>query len=122
MGSHASPMATSPSSVRASPVTGVHGVCADGTECTVNAKTAVVLVTGGLSGNTEMLVEHDDGWGFTADDIIPTTNNYGHTGDGVKMAMEIGAAFADSDPNYMVFPMSNAVDWPKAPREGRESQ
>ena len=41
----------------------------------------------------------------------PLTRHYGHTGDGVKMAMEVGAAFADSDLNYMVFPMANGVDW-----------
>ncbi len=92
-------------------VTGVHGTCADGTEYTVSASKAVILATGGFSGSQEMLKAHDDGWGFDKVDYIPTTNNYGHTGDGVTMAQEVGAAFADASPSYMVLPFSNDKDW-----------
>lgn len=93
-------------------VVGVTGTCQDGTVYTVNAKKAVIIATGGFSGNTELLLAHDDEWGFASLGVVslPTTNNYGHTGDGLLMAMEVGGAFMDSMPNYMILPFANAVD------------
>lgn len=93
-------------------VVGVKGTCQDGTVYTANAKKGVILATGGFSGNTELLLAHDDEWGFANMGIstLPTTNNYGHTGDGLLMAMEVGGAFAESMPNYMILPFANAVD------------
>ncbi len=93
-------------------VTGVKGVCDDGTTYTVNASKGVVLATGGFSGNTDLILEHDDEWGFAGMGLtsIPTTNNYGHTGDGLKLAQSVGGAYTDGVPNYMVLPFANAVD------------
>lgn len=93
-------------------VVGVTGTCQDGTVYTVNAKKGVILATGGFSGNTDLLLAHDDEWGFADMGLstLPTTNNYGHTGDGLLMAMEVGGAFMESMPNYMVLPFANAVD------------
>lgn len=93
-------------------VTGARGTCQDGTVYTVNASKAVIIASGGFSGNTDLLLTYDDEWGFASMGLasIPTTNNYGHTGDGLLMGMEVGAAFVATTPNYMVLPFANAVD------------
>ena len=90
---------------------GARGVCADGTTYLVSAAKAVVIATGGFSGSAELLKEHDDGWGFASMDVIPTTNNFGHTGDGVVMGLAAGATFMDNVPNIMCLPFVNAVDF-----------
>lgn len=91
-------------------VTGVEGTCADGTVYRAKAAKGVVLATGGFSGNRALLEEHDDEWGFASMDWIPTSNGYGHDGDGLVMALDAGAAFEDANPNFMVLPLANAVD------------
>lgn len=92
-------------------VAGVRGLCADGTAYEVHANTAVVLATGGFSGNRDLVVAHDDGWGWDRFDIIPTTNNYGHTGDGLLMAQALGAGYtAMGGSHFNVLPFANAVD------------
>ena len=90
---------------------GARGVCADGTTYVVRADKAVVIATGGFSGSPEFLAEHDDGWGFAGMDTIPTTNNFGHTGDGVVMGLAAGATFMENMPNIMCLPFVNAVDF-----------
>ncbi|MEY8461117.1 FAD-dependent oxidoreductase [Eggerthellaceae bacterium 24-137] len=90
---------------------GARGTCADGTTYVVHAGKAVVVATGGFSGSAELLAEHDDGWGFADMDVIPTTNNFGHTGDGVVMGLAAGATFMDNVPNVMCLPFANAVDF-----------
>lgn len=91
-------------------VTGVKGVCEDGTTYVVKAKKGVVLATGGFAGNPDLLREHDDEWGLADVKNIPTTNNFGHTGDGLKMALAVGGSFVEASPNYMVLPFANAID------------
>lgn len=91
-------------------VVGVKGVCEDGTTYIVNAAKAVIIATGGFAGNPDLLREHDQEWGFADVDYIPTTNNYGHTGDGLELAMSVGGAYSDAETNFMVLPFANAVD------------
>ena len=92
-------------------VTGVVGVCSDGTTYRVNAGRGVILATGGFSGSRELLEAYDDGWDFASKDVIPTTNNFGHTGDGLKMALAAGGVVEESNPNFMLLPMASAVDY-----------
>ena len=61
------------------------------TKYTINAK-SVVLATGGFAGNLDMVVEYKpDLAGFI------TTNAATITGDGIKMAQEVGAALVDME-------------------------
>lgn len=63
----------------------------DGSELTINCA-AVVLATGGFGANNEMVISYQPGLaGFG------TTNQSGATGDGIRMAEEIGAALVDMD-------------------------
>lgn len=56
---------------------------------TVNAE-SVILTTGGFGANSEMVEEYrSDLEGFS------TTNHAGATGDGISMALEVGAALTD---------------------------
>ena len=67
------------------------GVMANGPEGPVIARAnkGVVVATGGFSKNAEMLKEYNKNW----PDLTSTlsTNHPGATGDGIKMAVEIGA-------------------------------
>lgn len=70
-------------------VSGVIAVDKEGKEFTINAS-GVVLATGGFGANSTMLVEFNkdlDGFG--------TTNHSGAVGDGIAMAVEVGAALVD---------------------------
>ncbi len=93
-------------------VTGAKGTCENGTVYTAKARKGVIIATGGFAGSTDLLLEHDDEWGFSAMGLseLPTTNAYGHTGDGLSMAMTVGATFTSAQPNYMLLPFANAVD------------
>ena len=92
-------------------VVGAKGTCADGTEYTVRASKAVVLATGGFSGNPDMLKKYGAEWGFSDMDYIPHDNAYGHTGDGLTLAMQAGAPEpADESIYVMILPFANAVD------------
>ena len=91
-------------------VVGVKGTCAaDGTTYTVKAKDAVVVASGGYADNQDMLKEHDKMWHWDELSAFHCDNNYGHTGDGIRMAMEAGAAFGELDFNQMVFPFVDTV-------------
>ena len=72
-------------------VIGVIGKGPDGTTYNVTSKHGVVLATGGFSGSPEMLKKYNTSWPFDNMETIPTTNTYGHTGDGINMALELGA-------------------------------
>ena len=92
-------------------VAGAKGVCSDGTSYTVNASKAVVLATGGFSGSPEKLKKYGAEWGFADMDYIPNDNAYGHTGDGLALAMQAGAPEpADESVYVMILPFANAVD------------
>jgi urocanate reductase len=71
-------------------VVGVTGTMADGTPVEVRAK-SVVLTTGGFAANSEMVIEYNNYWPELSADI-KTTNVSGSVGDGINMALEVGAA------------------------------
>ena len=72
-------------------VVGVEAVAADGHKVTVNAK-SVVLATGGYDGNQEMMRKHAPSY---ADEFFYASA--GNTGDGIRMAMDLGAATVFND-------------------------
>lgn len=75
-------------------VVGVKGTASDGTEYTLNAKKGVVLATGGFSANKEMLIKYSDGrWADVSK--LQTDNDPAIVGDGINMALEIGADVVD---------------------------
>ena len=78
----------------------------DGTTYEVRAAKGVVLATGGFSGSPEMLRQYNTMWPFEEGVDIPTTNTYGHTGDGINMALALGAGVALMD-DQMPFPMAD---------------
>ncbi|MCI8888092.1 MAG: FAD-dependent oxidoreductase [Hungatella sp.] len=73
-------------------VTGVQAKQADGTSVTINASKGVILACGGYCANAPMVKEHDKYWGDSLSDHTLTTNVGTNTGDGIAMAMDIGAA------------------------------
>ena len=90
-------------------ITGVIGSSANGSTYTVHAKDGVIVASGGYAANEDMLKEHDKMWHWDELDTFHCDNNYGHTGDGIRMAMDVGAAFADLPFNQMVFPFVDTV-------------
>ncbi|WP_180326593.1 FAD-dependent oxidoreductase [Raoultibacter phocaeensis] len=87
-------------------VTGVVAQGADGTTYRVTGAKGVILATGGFSGNPDMLREYNTQWDWDPKQIIPTTNAFGHTGDGITMALSVGAATAAMD-TQMPFPFAD---------------
>ncbi|MDE8703074.1 FAD-dependent oxidoreductase [Adlercreutzia equolifaciens] len=87
-------------------VVGVKAQGEDGTAYEIRAKRGVVLATGGFSGNPDMLRQYNTQWPFDENSPIPTTNTYGHTGDGINMALSLGAGVALMD-DQMPFPMAD---------------
>lgn len=67
-------------------VLGIQVKTDDGTK-NIEAKKGVILTTGGFGGNVAMRTLHVPS--LTKD--IPTTNHVGATGEGIKMAQEVGA-------------------------------
>ena len=58
-----------------------------------------------------MLKKYGAEWGFSDMDYIPHDNAYGHTGDGLTLAMQAGAPEpADESIYVMILPFANAVD------------
>lgn len=75
-------------------VVGVSGTKTDGTPYVLNANNGVVLATGGFAANKEMLQEYSDGrWSDLSS--LATTNDPAMVGDGIKMALEVGADLYD---------------------------
>lgn len=68
----------------------------------VKAEKAVILATGGFSGNVDMRSKHVPS--LTAD--IPTTNHVGATGEGITMAQAIGANTTHM-PYIQLYPFAN---------------
>lgn len=87
-------------------VVGAKAQAEDGTTYEVRAAKGVVLATGGFSGSPEMLRQYNTMWPFEEGVDIPTTNTYGHTGDGINMALALGAGVALMD-DQMPFPMAD---------------
>lgn len=74
-------------------VTGVKATQYDGTEVVANATKGVIIATGGYAANIDLVQESNDYWNdeFIADNI-GTTNRSSLMGDGITMAVEVGAA------------------------------
>ncbi|MDO4549056.1 MAG: flavocytochrome c [Clostridia bacterium] len=72
----------------------VTGTGKDGTPYTFKADKAIILATGGFSANVEMRQQYDELWGNLTESV-PTTNAATITGDGINMALEVGAALVD---------------------------
>lgn len=89
-------------------VTGVVAISSDGTEYRVTATKGVILSTGGFSANGEMLVRYNTRWENLSPDII-TTNKPGAAGDGINMALKIGAQVANMD-DIMIHPLADATN------------
>lgn len=87
-------------------VSGVRAVAEDGTVWEVSAP-AVVLASGGFSGNEEMLRQYNTDWPYP-ESVLATTNVNGHTGDGVAMAQALGAGVLDMG-NQMMFPFNDPL-------------
>lgn len=88
-------------------VVGVNALTSHGESYRITAD-QVILATGGFSGNPTMLREYNSFWNYDESTDIPTTNVYGHTGDGVKMALEAGGTTEAMD-NQMLFPFNSPV-------------
>ena len=76
-------------------VCGINAVKADGTKVTIKAAKGVVLASGGYCANPAMVKKYDEYWGKDLSDTTLTTNVGTNTGDGINMAMEIGADTVD---------------------------
>lgn len=87
-------------------VVGVTALAEDGTIYKVSAP-VVILASGGFSGNDELLREYNTMWPYP-EGPLSTTNVNGHTGDGIVMARELGAAVADMG-NQMMFPFNDPI-------------
>lgn len=76
-------------------VAGINAEKADGTKVTINTSKGVVLASGGYCANPAMVKKYDEYWGNDLTDRTLTTNVGTNTGDGVVMAMDIGADTVD---------------------------
>lgn len=73
-------------------VTGVRGQCDDGTTYEIHASKAVVLATGGYTDSPKWLARLQPQYGFNEGESIHSVAPAGHSGDGLDMAEEVGAA------------------------------
>lgn len=87
-------------------VSGVRAVAEDGTVWEIAAP-AVILASGGFSGNEEMLRQYNTEWPYP-EEALTTTNVNGHTGDGILMAQALGAGVLDMG-NQMMFPFNDPL-------------
>ncbi len=73
-------------------VTGVNAQGKSGNKVTLHATKAVILATGGFAGNVEMRMKYaqSDKWPDLSAKVI-STNMQGVSGDGIRMAQEVGA-------------------------------
>ena len=93
-------------------VVGLEARGEDGTTYRIVGEQGVVLATGGYSGNPDMLRQYSTIWHWDDDQIIPTTNCYGHEGDGITMGLAVGCGLANMH-LQMPFPFAdckNATD------------
>jgi len=74
-------------------VSGIQCVNRQGRSIIIRASKGVVIATGGFSANVEMRSKYNP----LLDSQIPTTNQSGATGDGIAMAIEVGAATVDME-------------------------
>ena len=78
----------------------------NGEEYRITANKCVVLATGGFSANTEMLKKYNESWDLP--EQIMTTNRSSAQGDGIVMALGVGAKLEDMS-NIMLMPLADPV-------------
>lgn len=86
-------------------VTGVKAVHRNGANYTFNANNGVIIATGGFGRNVEMREKYNTMWP-TLDASIPSTNSPAITGDGIRMALEIGANTVGME-HIQLYPVNN---------------
>lgn len=86
-------------------VSGVNAIHKNGAKYTFNASNGVILTTGGFGANIEMRQQFNKIWP-TLDASIPTTNSPAITGDGIKMATDMGANLVDME-CIQLYPVNN---------------
>ncbi|MBP3428607.1 MAG: FAD-dependent oxidoreductase, partial [Clostridia bacterium] len=85
-------------------VVGVNATNPDGSALKINASKGVVIATGGFSANVEMREQYNTSgkWPVLGENIM-TTNAAGITGDGIKMAAEVGANLVDMEQIQLLY-------------------
>ncbi len=76
-------------------VVGVKAKSQNGKTLNLMAKDGVILTSGGFGANVAMRQKYDTLWNKTLDDKVKTTNLPSITGDGINMALKLGAATVD---------------------------
>lgn len=82
-------------------VTAVRGVTGAGDTFIVEAEKGVILATGGFAANVEMRQQYNTIWPDLGENV-PTTNPSSSTGDGIAMALAVGADLVDMEYIQMV--------------------
>ncbi len=62
---------------------------------TILASKGVILASGGFGANVKMRNEYDELWDKKLDEKVKTTNMPAITGDGINMALKVGAGVKD---------------------------
>lgn len=86
-------------------VVGVNALHKNGAAFTFNAGKGVIIASGGFGNNIEMRQEYNTMWP-TLDESIPSTNSPAITGDGIRMATEIGANTVGME-HIQLYPVNN---------------
>ena len=85
-------------------VSGVVCVDKSGNEVTYSADKGVVLATGGFSANSEMISQYNTSGKWSDLSKVPTTNRFSCSqGDGIAMAVEIGASLTDMEQIQLLY-------------------
>ena len=87
-------------------VVGFKAVSEDGTTYNIKSTHGALLATGGFSGNPDMLRTYNEIWPWDDTTPLPTTNVYGHHGDGINLALGEGGMVALMD-SLMMFPFAD---------------
>ena len=88
-------------------VIGVNAKGTDGTTYVFKAEKGVIISTGGFSANNDMMVKYSDGrWDNLSE--IGTTNDPSSQGDGIVMALEVGAQLYNMG-HVQIMPIADPV-------------
>lgn len=91
-------------------VTGVKAVMDDGTEVTAHAKKGVLIASGGYAANIQKVLKTNKYWSrMYLSPTIGTTNRSSLRGDGIDMAVSVGAATEGMGWTQLM-PLSNVND------------
>ena len=89
-------------------IVGAKAVQIDGTQITINTTKGVVLATGGYCADATMVKKYDSYWGDDLTNRTLSTNMGTNTGDGIVMALAIGADVSGMEVAQMM-PSSSPV-------------